>query len=177
MSAIADWFVTQPLSRSGRALGPVTASRLRRTAWIYAVLCTIGILPALLGASPGLQAAGLGLWFPGAGFLASGGWSLLLLPLTAVLFGASLIAWFGAGMVVAPVFVWGGAALLAGALAGDGIWRPTAFSCPRSRRSARSCSTPRRAAPCRRAHGGRPALPHPQPSTFARAERLSDPLP
>jgi hypothetical protein len=130
MSAIADSFVTPQLSRHGRALGPVTASRLRRSALIYAVLCTLGILPAVFGASPGLQAAGLGLWFPGAGFLASGGWSLLLLPLTAVLFGASLIAWFGAGMVVAPVFVWGGAALLAGALAGDGIWRPAAIVVP-----------------------------------------------
>ena len=130
MSAIADSFVTQSLTASGRALGPVTAARLRRTAWIYAAVCAIGILPVLLGASPALKAAGLGLWFPGAGFLASSGWSLLLLPLTAVVFGASLIAWFGAGMVVAPVFVWGGAALLAGALTGDAIWGPSAFIVP-----------------------------------------------
>lgn len=131
MSAIADNLFTRSLGRRGRALGPVTASRLRRTALVYAIVCTLGILPVLVGASPGLQAAGLGLWFPGAGFLASGGWSvLLLLPLTALLFGLSLIAWFGAGMVVAPVLVWGGAALLAGALAGDAIWRPAAFLVP-----------------------------------------------
>ncbi|MGH7293208.1 MAG: hypothetical protein ACREJT_18460, partial [Myxococcota bacterium] len=83
MSAIAETFASQPLTPSGRALGPVTASRLRRSAVIYAAVCTLGILPAVLGASPGLQAAGLGLWFPGAGFLASGGWSVLLLPFTA----------------------------------------------------------------------------------------------
>ena len=48
--------------------GPVTAARLRRTALVYGAAWIVGLLPALLGASPGWQAAGLGLWLPGAGF-------------------------------------------------------------------------------------------------------------
>ena len=124
MTTTTHDFVAQTFTESGRALGPVTSARLKRTALIYAGMCALGFLPSLLGLSPGLKAAGLGLWFPGAGFLASGGWSVLLLPLVAALFGLAVFAWFGAGMVIAPVIVWLGSALLAGALAGDSIWRP-----------------------------------------------------
>jgi len=110
--------------------GPVTVARQRRTAIVYATLCVIGILPALLGASAGWQAAGLGLWIPGGGFLAVGGFAALLFPVTLALFGASLVAWFWAGAVVAPIFVWLGSAALAGALTGDAIWAPALFLVP-----------------------------------------------
>jgi Linalool dehydratase/isomerase len=85
---------------------------------VYLALCALGLLPAFLNMAPALQATGLGLWFPGAGFIAVGGWALLLLPLTLVLFGLALFAWFGSGMVIAPPIVWLGAAALAGAMAG-----------------------------------------------------------
>jgi hypothetical protein len=117
-------------SRTRRARGPVTSARQRRAAAIYVALCAIGLLPALLDLAPGLQAAGLGLWFPGAGFIACGGWSLLLLPLTAVLFFLALVAWFGSGMVIAPPIVWLGAAALAGLATGGAIWTPALFVVP-----------------------------------------------
>jgi len=102
--------------------GPVTIARQRRTYIVYAALCVVGLVPALVGASAGWQAAGLGLWMPGAGFVAAGGaWSLLF-PLTLALFVVSVIAWFWAGMVLAPLTVWLGSAALAAAATGDAIW-------------------------------------------------------
>jgi Linalool dehydratase/isomerase len=103
--------------------GPITAARQRRTYLIYGALCVLGALPLFGDASAAWQAAGLGLWLPGAGFVAVGGWYSLLFPLTVLLFVAALVAWFWAGMVVAPVTVWLGSAALAGAAAG-----PTIFS-------------------------------------------------
>jgi len=108
------------IRKDGRA-GPVTAARQRRTALIYATMCVAGLLPLFTGMSAGWQAGGLGLWFPGAGFLAVGGWAILLFPATVALFALALFAWFGAGMVVAPLFVWIGAALAAASMAGDQI--------------------------------------------------------
>jgi Linalool dehydratase/isomerase len=102
--------------------GPVTAARQRRTKLIYAGFCALGLLPILAGASASLQAAGIGLWLPGAGFVAVGGWATLLFPLTLALFIVSLVAWFWAGMVLAPVAVWLGSAVLAAAMAGETIW-------------------------------------------------------
>lgn len=111
-----------PLSR-GRT-GPATQRLLRRTLLIWFALCAMGIAPTLLGLGPQLTSAGLGLWLPGAGFLAVGGWWTLLLPLTLFLFLLSVIAWFWAGAVIAPVAVWAGAAALAAALAGERTWSP-----------------------------------------------------
>jgi hypothetical protein len=79
-------------------------------------------MPSILGMPPALRAAGLGLWIPGGGFLAVGGFAVLLFPLTLVLFALAVFAWFGAGMLVAPVIVWLGSALLAGKMVGDQAW-------------------------------------------------------
>jgi hypothetical protein len=114
------WARRSPLSRSGRTTGPVTAAKQRRTAMVYAAFCIAGLAPWFLPLSPGLQAAGLGLWFPGAGFIAAGGWALLLVPVTLALFALSLFAWFGSGMVIAPAIVWLAAAALAGVMARSG---------------------------------------------------------
>ncbi|MGQ4828355.1 hypothetical protein ACQ10I_19305, partial [Enterococcus faecalis] len=80
-------------------------------------LVLLGATPLLLGMAPAWRAAGLGLWAPGAGFLVSGGWIAALFPLVLVLFVAALIAWFWAGMVIAPAIVWLGSAALAGVMA------------------------------------------------------------
>jgi len=112
--------------------GPVTRGRLRRTFGLYAVACVLGYMPTLTGMSPALQAAGLGLWFPGAGFLASSGWSLPLLPVALACFAVAVFAWFGAGLVLAPFIVWLAFAALAGALAGDAVWSPAAALVPLS---------------------------------------------
>ena len=107
--------------RSG-SKGPVTASRHRRNAIVYGVLCGLAILPTLTAMASGWQAFGLGLFMPGAGFLAVGGWALLLFPLTMAAFWFSVVAWFWAGMVVAPLTVWLGSAALAGLMVGDAVW-------------------------------------------------------
>lgn len=117
-------------ARAAGGPGPVTRGRLRRTYTIYAAACALGYLPTLLQLSPALQAAGLGLWFPGAGFIASNGWSLALLPFALALFGLALFAWFGAGLVLAPFVVWIGAAVLAGTMAGEAVWSPAAALVP-----------------------------------------------
>jgi len=108
------------------------ASRIaRRLEWrtrlVHALFCIGGILPAVMQLSPSLQAFGLGLWFPGAGFLALGPLGSLATIATLLLFAGALIAWFGAGMVVAPVLVWIGGALLAGAAAQAEPWAPAPF--------------------------------------------------
>ncbi len=114
--------IAQAFIRREAAVGPVTAARHRRTAMIYAAMCILGLLPAILGMPPSIQAAGLGLWIPGGGFLAVGGWAILLFALTLALFALAVFAWFGAGMVIAPIIVWLGSALLAGLMAGGQTW-------------------------------------------------------
>lgn len=116
-----DMFATAP---SRGQPSPVTQARQRRSWTIYASLFALGTLPWLIGSEPALQAAGLGLWLPGAGFLAAGGWWALLFPLTLLLFVVALVAWFWAGMVLAPVMVWLGSAALAGLATGDAVWTP-----------------------------------------------------
>lgn len=105
-----------------RVKGPVTVARQRRTASVYAAMVALGLYPLVAGLSPALISAGLGLWLPGAGFLAVGGWAALLFPLTLFVFLFSLVAWFWAGMVIAPVIIWLGSALLASGMAGDTTW-------------------------------------------------------
>lgn len=114
------------LVQSGRKAvkGPVTIARQRRTAIAYALMVVLGLLPQIIGASPAYVAGGIGLWIPGGGFLAIGGWAILLFPLTLVVFVFSLVAWFWAGMVIAPVIVWLGSAALAASFAGEASWTP-----------------------------------------------------
>ncbi len=112
------------------AVGPVTAGRFRRNLLVYAVVVCLSIAPTLLNLSPGWQATGLGLFVPGGGFLALGGWGVLLLALTLGAFWLSCIAWFWTGAVVAPLFVWLGSALISGALVGDSVWAPAAWLAP-----------------------------------------------
>ncbi|HVA78164.1 MAG TPA: hypothetical protein VNF27_09725 [Candidatus Binataceae bacterium] len=114
--------IAQPLIRGKATIGPVTAARHRRNAMIYAAMCVVGLLPTILHMSPEMQAAGLGLWIPGGGFLAVGGFGILLFPVTLVLFALAVFAWFGAGVVIAPIIVWLGAAWLAGEMAGEPAW-------------------------------------------------------
>jgi hypothetical protein len=113
---IVQAFVTRQVST-----GPVTASRRRRAALIYAAMCALGVIPLITGMSAASRAAGLGLWIPGGGFLAVGGWAMLLFPVAVALFGLAVFAWFASGMVVAPIVVWLGSAWLAGSMAEESI--------------------------------------------------------
>ncbi|MBV7495072.1 hypothetical protein KW837_12450 [Pseudomonas sp. PDM24] len=102
--------------------GPVSLKRQRLISALYLSAVVLGLLPWLLNLSAFWQASGLGLLFPGAGFLAVGGWSLLLIPVTLLLFATALFAWFATGVVVAPPLIWLGSAILAGTLSGDATW-------------------------------------------------------
>lgn len=104
--------------------GPVTRYHLRRTLLVYCGMIGIGMAPSILGLSGAWQAAGLGLFLPGAGFTAAGGWAIALFPLTLVLFAGSILAWFWAGVVVGPVLVWIGAAIIAAWMAPELIAAP-----------------------------------------------------
>lgn len=99
--------------------GQVARGRRRRSVAVWALLCLAGLLPTFAGAGDGWQALGLGLWFPGAGFLAAGNWLIVLVLPCLLAMGLAWVAWFGSGMVVAPVIVWVGAAVAAGVLVDD----------------------------------------------------------
>ncbi|KBZ61133.1 hypothetical protein K875_04084 [Mycobacterium [tuberculosis] TKK-01-0051] len=106
------------------AHGPVTTSRLRRTLLAYAAFVVIGVVLTWTR-SPFWASVGVGLWFPGSGFLASGGWWLALAPVVLVLFVLSLVAWFAAGFTTLPPVVWLGSAVLAGwATTERSVWTP-----------------------------------------------------
>ncbi len=111
-----------PLIKASATAGPLTIARQRRTAFVYTAMCVLGLVPIVFGMSPGMQAAGLGLWIPGGGFIATGGWAILLFPLTLALFALAVFAWFGAGAVIFPVIVWGASAALAGLVTKGAIW-------------------------------------------------------
>ncbi len=132
MSSIVsrEGMFTQPDWAALGREGPLTRATVRRSLMVYAAVCAIGLLPIFLSGSASVQAAGLGLWLPGAGFIAAGGWWALLFPLTLVLFVGALVAWFGAGMVIAPVIVWAGSAMLAAGATGGSIWSGAPYVVP-----------------------------------------------
>jgi len=119
-----------PLIRKERYHGPITARLRRRTLMLYLAICAIGLLPTLLDLSPVLQAAGLGLLFPGGGFVAAGGWWTLLLLPSLILFLVGLGAWLFTGNLLAPVVIWLGAAALSMLPVGDAVaaWPPYAVA-------------------------------------------------
>ena len=132
MSSIVgrEQIFTQPDWEALGREGPLTRATVRRSLLVYTFICALGLLPSVFEAPSAWQAFGLGLWLPGAGFIAAGGWWTLLFPVALVLFAASLIAWFGAGMVIAPVIVWAGAAWLAAAATGNAIWSGAPYLVP-----------------------------------------------
>jgi hypothetical protein len=79
-----------------RAPARLAHVRQRRTTIAYVAACATGLLPTLLDMSPALRAAGLGLIFPGAGFLTQGPFGLLLALVSIAVFAAGFVAWFGA---------------------------------------------------------------------------------
>lgn len=115
-----DW-VVPPLPRKEHLFGPVARRLQRRTLLLWYAGCAIGALPSLFGASTVWCVFGWGLWLPGAGFMAIGGWTALLFPLTLVLFVIAFWVWILCGMVIAPPIVWAAAALIAASMATDEI--------------------------------------------------------
>lgn len=112
-----------PLDRPRR--GPLVTARLRRTTLAYAAVFLLGLVPVVLDAGPAWTAFGLGIIVPGGGLIYAGAW--VALAVTVVLFLVANVAWFGAGMILAPPLVWLGAAALAAIGVEDGhAWAETA---------------------------------------------------
>ena len=99
-----------------RMHGPLTARRLRRTYAGLLAVYLLGVLPILLGAGVQWKAFGLGLLFPGAGFLYAGG---ILGPVFAIAsvaaFAVIMFIWWARGVLLAPPGVLVGTALLSAA--------------------------------------------------------------
>jgi hypothetical protein len=113
---------------SPTSAGPVIRRYRIRTFLIWALVAALGLLPTLLRAPARLQAAGLGTWFPGAGFLASGLWWATVLTL--VLFAVSMALWVLCGGFIFPVLVWLGSAGLSSLAVGEQSWRPAGLIVP-----------------------------------------------
>jgi hypothetical protein len=98
--------------------GPVVRARLRRTFTGIACMAGAGWLGAKASRSPLAKAFGLGLVAPGGGYAYTK--SPARAAASAVGFGASLGAWWGAGPVLVPPAAWIGTAALASRRAAKG---------------------------------------------------------
>jgi Linalool dehydratase/isomerase len=98
---------------SGEASKPLKSRALK----VYAVMFAIGLLPQLFMMDAVWRTAGLGLMFPGGGFLTLGGWGLVMFAINLVLMLAACAVWQLMANAVAPLFIWVGSLLLAMAIA------------------------------------------------------------
>ena len=95
----------------------------RRTLIQYAGLASVGLSAFYKSSSPSLRAAGLGLLFPGAGFIAVCTIpSILAFIISTALIPVVLFAWFGAGGVAFPLLLWTGTSILAGFMARESLF-------------------------------------------------------
>jgi hypothetical protein len=101
--------------------GPLTGRRLRRFYLMLAIIFAVGITPVLLGAAPAWKAFGLGLLFPGAGFLYAGGVAGVALAVVSLaLFAVIMFFWWARGILPAPPAALVGTAALSAAWIGNG---------------------------------------------------------
>ena len=122
MSAILSESMSADAGFHAAGVGPATRRRLWRSAACYALICAVGLLPWFLDTSAAWRALGLGLLLPGGGLLALGPWGLPGMLLVLGLFWLSVIVWFWCGMVLAPLGIWLGSAVLAGWLVEGEAW-------------------------------------------------------
>lgn len=115
-AAVADNGVLLLPERPPR-VGPVTRYLLTRTAVLLASQVVLGTIVLFLTAGGGGRAFGLGLVFPGAGFLLTA--SPLGLVVTAALVVVAVVLWWGISAHLAIPLVWWGSAIAA-AIAADG---------------------------------------------------------
>ena len=134
---LAPPYTTVLIPKRATPNGPITTARLRRTAILYGVLFLAGVTLAGLARSPGLRAFALGLVVPGRGFWVYAAGDALsvvehvgLALLTRPIFFLTLFAWFASGNVVAPVAVWLGSALAAGAMGHERTWSAATLFVP-----------------------------------------------
>ncbi|MEZ5735597.1 MAG: hypothetical protein R3E09_07305 [Novosphingobium sp.] len=104
------------IPRRARAHGPLTAYRLRRFYAFLALVYFAGISPILLGMSDQWRAFGLGMIFPGGGFLYAGGIVGVLGALLSIAcFATVMFIWWARGPILLPPAVLLGTALLSAA--------------------------------------------------------------
>jgi hypothetical protein len=100
--------------------GPLTAYRLRRLYAFLALEFLLGIAPLLLGWSSGWKAFGLGMIFPGAGFLYAGGLlGVVFAAISLAVFAVIMFLWWARGPILAPPTVVIVSALLSAAWIGE----------------------------------------------------------
>lgn len=110
--------------------GPIAKQLMHRALAIWLLFCVIGTVPTLLNAtglaevSTAWQALGWGLWLPGGGFVAVGGWLQLLFPATMALTVLAYWLWILSGAVSLPLLVWIAAAVGAYFAAQEGVIFP-----------------------------------------------------
>ena len=103
-----------------QAHGPLTAYRLRRFYIGLAVVFLAGITPLVLGWSEAWKAFGLGLIFPGGGFLYAGGIAgVAFAVLSLAAFAYIMFIWWARGVILAPPAVLVGTAALSVAWIGN----------------------------------------------------------
>lgn len=86
-------------------------------------MAAVGLYTFYTTESPKLRAAGLGLLFPGAGLVSVGTIpAILAFIVSSAAIPVVLFAWFGAGGVAFPIFLWASTTILAGVLARDSLF-------------------------------------------------------
>ncbi len=95
-------------------LGPVSRRLIARTGLLLAAQIILGSLMVFLSSSDRVRAIGLGLVFPGAGFLFSASPIGLLVTLAVMVL--AVVLWWGISAHFGIPLVWWGSALLAGVL-------------------------------------------------------------
>lgn len=114
-----DFEVSSLIPERQHPSGPATRKRKQRTFAILGAGWIAGGLLVLLDAPAGWKAFGLGLFFPGGGFLYTA--DPTLAALSVVLFVLSIGLWWGLGPFLAPPFVWLAAAVLAAQRTDSGV--------------------------------------------------------
>jgi hypothetical protein len=115
--------------------GPITRRCIVRLCCIYLGIFSLGLILASIG-SPKWQVFGLGVIFPGGGFLADAAVSwhaaahLAMSAVAFAFFVAALLVWFATGNVLAPPLVWLLAAALAAFMDHDEIQQGAMWSVP-----------------------------------------------
>ncbi len=110
-----------PIPDITRKHGPITAKHLRGFYAGLAAVFLIGIAPVLMEMSGQWKAFGLGLLFPGAGFIYAGGFiGALFAVLSIAAFAVIMFIWWARGVLLAPPGVLVGTALLSAAWVGKG---------------------------------------------------------
>lgn len=112
-------------SLSKSMVGPYHKYLLTRTYVIYAIMVIAGILPSILAragmAVPAwLQSAAFGLWFPGAGLIATGTIQGIILGIVFILFVRkfTVLVWKLTGLMILNTFLWAVSLVGAGFLGG-----------------------------------------------------------